>query len=58
VQDLSLDNNTNSFLDLPGPDTGDLPNGLDEMYPFEGFNVEDLWNWMLYFDSPPSADVA
>lgn len=58
VQDLALDNSTNAFLDLPGPDTTDLPNGLDEMYPFEGFNVEDLWNWMLYFDSPQGTDVA
>lgn len=59
VHDLPLDSSANGFLDgLPGSDTADLPSGLDEMYPFEGFNVEDLWNWMLYFDSPRSTDVA
>ncbi len=60
VHDIPLDNSTNGFLDglpAPEPGTGDLSTGLDEMYPFEGFNVEDLWNWMLYFDSPQSTDV-
>ncbi|KAL4916441.1 hypothetical protein BDW62DRAFT_218772 [Aspergillus aurantiobrunneus] len=58
LQDLPLDNTTSGFLDgLSGPGPADLPNGLDEVYPFEGFNVEDLWNWMLYFDSPRSTDV-
>lgn len=23
----------------------------DNQYPFDGYNVEDLWEWMLYFDS-------
>lgn len=23
----------------------------DNQFPFDGYNVEDLWEWMLYFDS-------
>ncbi|KAL4998971.1 hypothetical protein BDV10DRAFT_200971 [Aspergillus recurvatus] len=59
---FSIDANTsttsaNAFLDIPGPGTGDPSSGLDEVFPFEGFNVEELWNWMLYFDSPPRTDM-
>ncbi|EED13678.1 conserved hypothetical protein [Talaromyces stipitatus ATCC 10500] len=25
----------------------------DSQFPFDGYNVEDLWEWMLYFDSQP-----
>ncbi|PLB44130.1 hypothetical protein P170DRAFT_416548 [Aspergillus steynii IBT 23096] len=36
---------------------GDCPNPVDgAVFPFEGYNVEDLWNWMLYFDSPAGLD--
>lgn len=36
---------------------GDCPNPVDgAVFPFEGYNVEDLWNWMLYFDSPGVLD--
>ncbi|KAL4990707.1 hypothetical protein BDW68DRAFT_185450 [Aspergillus falconensis] len=62
TNDLSIDanastNTANAFLDIPGPRTGDSSSGLDEVFPFEGFNVEELWNWMLYFDSPPRTDM-
>jgi hypothetical protein len=23
----------------------------ENQFPFDGYNVEDLWEWMLYFDS-------
>ncbi|OGM51304.1 hypothetical protein ABOM_000361 [Aspergillus bombycis] len=35
--------------------TGDGSNEVDRLFPFEGYNVEDLWNWMLYFDGPQPA---
>ncbi|KNG90580.1 hypothetical protein ANOM_001516 [Aspergillus nomiae NRRL 13137] len=35
--------------------SGDGSNEVDRLFPFEGYNVEDLWNWMLYFDGPQSA---
>ncbi|KAL4905549.1 hypothetical protein BDW74DRAFT_185066 [Aspergillus multicolor] len=54
--------NTNShgFLDgIADRDSGvaSLSTSLDEAFPFEGLNVEELWNWMLYFDSPPRTDM-
>ncbi|KAL6235032.1 hypothetical protein BDW75DRAFT_251153 [Aspergillus navahoensis] len=56
--DASISTNTaNAFLDIPGPHPGDTSGGLDEAFPFDGFNVEELWNWMLYFDSPPRTDI-
>ena len=27
----------------------------DNNFPFDGYNVEDLWEWMLYFDSKSEA---
>ncbi|KAL4804691.1 hypothetical protein BDV18DRAFT_153097 [Aspergillus unguis] len=52
VQDNSVDTGTGTdpFSDPTGGASRDPFMGLDQ-YPFEGFNVEDLWNWMLYFDS-------
>ncbi|KAL4789644.1 hypothetical protein BDV19DRAFT_396752 [Aspergillus venezuelensis] len=45
----------NSFHDSAvGPNDSDISAAFNEVYPFEGFNVEELWNWMLYFDSPKS----
>ncbi|KAE8136070.1 hypothetical protein BDV38DRAFT_294112 [Aspergillus pseudotamarii] len=35
--------------------SGDGSNEVDRLFPFEGYNVEDLWNWMLYFDGPQPA---
>ncbi|KAL4735951.1 hypothetical protein BDV11DRAFT_173366 [Aspergillus similis] len=60
--DFSMDvndstHNENAFLDLPGPRMGNQSSGFAEAFPFEGFNVEELWNWMLYFDSPPRTDM-
>ncbi|KAL4924826.1 uncharacterized protein BDV17DRAFT_300794 [Aspergillus undulatus] len=58
VHDVSVNNTAGTLLDpVAGSDPGDLPPAFDEVYPFEGFNVEDLWNWMLYFDSPKSTDA-
>ncbi|KAF7596867.1 hypothetical protein BBP40_011912 [Aspergillus hancockii] len=34
--------------------SGEATNEVDRLFPFEGYNVEDLWNWMLYFDGPQS----
>ena len=49
VQDYEL----NGLLTgLPDP----AVNAVDG-FPFEGFNVEDLWDWMLYYDDPLSMDV-
>ncbi|RAK97361.1 transcription factor domain-containing protein [Aspergillus ibericus CBS 121593] len=33
---------------------GFVPEGIhiDQVFPFEGYNVEELWNWMVYLDSP------
>lgn len=33
---------------------GFVPEGvnMDQVFPFEGYNVEELWNWMVYLDSP------
>lgn len=27
------------------------PGQVDVHFPFDGYNVEDLWEWMMYFDS-------
>ncbi|KAL4812254.1 hypothetical protein BDW67DRAFT_193743 [Aspergillus spinulosporus] len=50
-------NTENAFLDISEPRIGDHSSGFTESFPFEGFNVEELWNWMLYFDSPPRTDM-
>ncbi|KAL3458313.1 hypothetical protein BJX64DRAFT_267003 [Aspergillus heterothallicus] len=55
ASDIPLDPSANSLLDEPV--VSDFPNELDKVFPFEGFNVEELWNWMMYFDSPPSTEV-
>lgn len=47
------DYNTNAFNGLSGVDTA--ANTIDG-FPFEGFNIEDLWNWMLYYDDSFSID--
>ncbi|KAE8155181.1 hypothetical protein BDV25DRAFT_135229 [Aspergillus avenaceus] len=44
---------TNGFLDGLNDDM----NQLDQVFPFENFDVEDLWNWMLYLDSPSNGDT-
>ncbi|KAL4862692.1 hypothetical protein BDV12DRAFT_207052 [Aspergillus spectabilis] len=50
---IPLDQTADAYLNtLPPTEPGDIPANLEEALPFEGFNVEDLWNWMLYFDSP------
>ncbi|KAL4946589.1 hypothetical protein BDV06DRAFT_233166 [Aspergillus oleicola] len=57
-KDVSFSNTSNLFHDSAvGSGIDDMAAVFDEVYPFEGFNVEDLWNWMLYFDSPKSTDV-
>ncbi|KAL4750005.1 hypothetical protein BDW72DRAFT_213670 [Aspergillus terricola var. indicus] len=50
-------NTENAFLDIVEPRIGDQSSGFTEAFPFEGFNVEELWNWMLYFDSPPRTNM-
>ncbi|CBF80622.1 hypothetical protein AN8473.2 [Aspergillus nidulans FGSC A4] len=50
-------NGNGGFPDIPEPNMGDQSSGFTESFPFEGFNVEELWNWMLYFDSPPRTDM-
>ncbi|KAL2816522.1 hypothetical protein BJX63DRAFT_138392 [Aspergillus granulosus] len=57
TSDISLNPPANPFLDGAAVDTADFPNELDQVFPFEGFNVEELWNWMMYFDSPPCTEV-
>ncbi|KAI9035854.1 uncharacterized protein KD926_002836 [Aspergillus affinis] len=55
-QDTAQENG--SFMDQFAA-LGDCPNPVDGgVFPFEGYNVEDLWNWMLYFDSPKGLDAA
>lgn len=55
--DMQLAGRTEDFPE-GFPNTGDMTNDLDQMFPFEGFNVEDLWNWMLVFDSPKTTESA
>ncbi|KAL4951290.1 hypothetical protein BDW69DRAFT_201531 [Aspergillus filifer] len=62
-QDFLLNNSNNTsgniFHDSAiGSNDSDISAVFNEVYPFEGFNVEELWNWMLYFDSPKSTDVS
>jgi hypothetical protein len=38
-------------LDVDGYDWQQEPVQEDNQFPFDGYNVEDLWEWMLYFDS-------
>ncbi|KAL4876335.1 hypothetical protein BJY04DRAFT_223125 [Aspergillus karnatakaensis] len=58
TQCISLDPTENSYLDqVTAADPVSLPSGIEEVFPFEGFNVEELWNWMLYFDSPRATEV-
>ncbi|RJE22495.1 hypothetical protein PHISCL_05181 [Aspergillus sclerotialis] len=54
---MELAGRTEDFLE-GFTNTGDMTNDLDQMFPFEGFNVEDLWNWMLVFDSPKTTESA
>ncbi|RDW68891.1 putative Zn(II)2Cys6 transcription factor [Aspergillus mulundensis] len=57
--DLGTNAITHGFLDgIADAETtlGGLTS-FDETFPFEGLNVEELWNWMLYFDSPPRTDT-
>ncbi|KAL2857234.1 hypothetical protein BJY01DRAFT_231008 [Aspergillus pseudoustus] len=54
---VPLNPSANPFLDGPVAGVGDFPNELDQVFPFEGFNVEELWDWMMYFDSPPSTEI-
>ncbi|KAE8383076.1 hypothetical protein BDV26DRAFT_303976 [Aspergillus bertholletiae] len=35
--------------------SGDGSNDIDRLFPFEGYNVEDLWNWMLCYEGPQPA---
>ncbi|KAL4878108.1 hypothetical protein BJY04DRAFT_221466 [Aspergillus karnatakaensis] len=57
-QDGSLDRGVTAFLDgLPGSNSNDVPIDLDEAFLAETFNVEDLWNWMSYVDSPLVMDM-
>ncbi|KAL3448166.1 hypothetical protein BJX65DRAFT_295361 [Aspergillus insuetus] len=54
---LPLDSSDISFLSGPAAGMGEFPTEIDQVFPFEGFNVEELWNWMMYYDSPPSTEV-
>jgi hypothetical protein len=54
---LPLDSSEISFLGGPAAGMGEFPTEIDQVFPFEGFNVEELWNWMMYYDSPPSTEV-
>ncbi|KAL2785524.1 hypothetical protein BJX66DRAFT_347431 [Aspergillus keveii] len=54
---LPLDSSDISFLGGPAAGMGEFPTEIDQVFPFEGFNVEELWNWMMYYDSPPSTEV-
>jgi hypothetical protein len=55
---IPLDPTADTYLDaVSGASTRDIPGSIEEVFPFEGFNVEDLWNWMLYFDSPRGTEV-
>ncbi|KAI7977695.1 hypothetical protein EIK77_010286 [Talaromyces pinophilus] len=38
-------------LDVDRYDWQQEPVQEDNQFPFDGYNVEDLWEWMLYFDS-------
>ncbi|KAL2867670.1 uncharacterized protein BJX67DRAFT_387602 [Aspergillus lucknowensis] len=53
MSEIALDNpySSNMFVD------GGVPSDFDQAFPFEGLNVEELWNWMSYFDSPRSTDT-
>ncbi|KAL3486031.1 hypothetical protein BJX62DRAFT_229051 [Aspergillus germanicus] len=55
---LPLDSSDISFLSGPAAGMTEFPTEIDQVFPFEGFNVEELWNWMMYYDSPPSTEPA
>ncbi|KAL2859500.1 hypothetical protein BJX68DRAFT_276795 [Aspergillus pseudodeflectus] len=54
---VPLDSSDISFLGGPAAGMGEFPTEIDQVFPFEGFNVEELWNWMMYYDSPPSTEM-
>ncbi|KAL4863073.1 hypothetical protein BDV12DRAFT_206826 [Aspergillus spectabilis] len=57
THNIPLDQTGDTYLNgISGANPSDIPGNV-EVFPFEGFNVEDLWNWMLYFDSPRGTEV-